>query len=129
MKNLARIKIGGVGGLLLVTAIYHASGYRGVSSRLVSSSLSSELATILGGLWLFFSWHLLVVGLAVVWAAVSGAARWRPVLLFLGLVAIGDFLWVLRMAGWFPGTVLLLLAGLGLLVGGSMWPRDRAGPG
>lgn len=116
-----RAKVGGSGLLLLVTGAYHASGSRALGAELAASSLSAELTAALGALWLFFSWHLLVIGLGAVMAALSGAGWLRPVLLFGGAVTIGDFLWVLSLAGWFPGTVLLLLAGFGLLVGGYAW--------
>ncbi len=122
---MLRAKVAGSGLLLLVTAALHASGYRQLGARLASASVPPELAEALTGTWLFFSWHLLVLGVAALWAAISGAGWLRPVLLFCGVVAIGDFLWVLSVAGWFPGTVLLLLAGLGLLVGGYLWRQAR----
>lgn len=121
MDRLLRLKVAGSGALLLATAAYHAFGYRQFGGRLASYSVPSELVAAAGALWLFFSWHLAVIGLAALAAAVSGAGWLRPVVLFCGVVAMGDFLWVLSLAGWFPGTVLLLLAALGLLVGGYMW--------
>ncbi len=127
MDGLLRAKVAGSGMLLLVTAGYHATGYRGIAGQLAASGLPPELAAGLGGLWLFFSWHLAAVGLAALGAAVGGKAWLRPVILFCGLVALVDFLWVLSFAGWFPGTLLLLLAALGLLIGGSLW-RGDAGP-
>lgn len=121
MSRLLRAKVAGSGALLLVTAAYHATGYRSIAGQLDGSALPPELAAALGGLWLFFSWHLAAVGLAALGAAVSGSPWLRPVVLFCGLVALVDLLWVLGLAGWFPGTLLLLLAALGLLVGGFLW--------
>ncbi len=118
-----RAKVGGSGGLLLATAALHASGYRGVMSHLESGSLPAELVTVMGGLWIFFSWHLAALGVAALLAAISGAACLRPAILFCGGVALLDFLFVFRLTGWFPGTILMLLAALGLLVGGYLWKR------
>ncbi len=122
--GMVRAKVAGSGVLLLATAALHGTGYRSVASHFEDASLPAELVTVMGGLWIFFSWHLAVVGVAALLAALSGAAWLRPAVLFCGVVALLDFLFVFRLTGWFPGTILMLLAALGLLVGAWLWKRE-----
>ncbi len=116
-----RAKVGGAGGLLLATAALHATGYRSVMSHVEGGSLPPELVAVVGGLWMFFSWHLFAVGVAAVLAAIVGSTWLRPAILFCAVVTLIDFWLLFRVTGWFPGTILILLAGLGLLVGGWYW--------
>lgn len=132
-KSLAQTKrtsriIAAVGGiLLLIIAVYHGSGVQWFDSMLSSSSLSPDLVRALNGLWLFFSWHMLVLCVPPIWAAAVGRSWFRPVLLFCGAVTLGDFIWVLWLAGWFPGTVILVVAALCLLTSGYFWEPPRRG--
>lgn len=119
--RMVRAKVAGSGVLLLATAALHGTGYPTIASKIAGSSLPAELVTVMGGLWVFFSWHLAVVGIAAIFAAVAGSVWLRPALFFCGAVALIDFLFVFRLTGWFPGTVLMLLAALGLLVGAYLW--------
>ncbi len=111
------------GALLVTTAIYHGSGFDGLASMLRTSSLEPQFVPAISGLWLFFSWHLLVLSAPPIWAAVTGRPWYRPVLLFCGVVALGDFSAVLWAAGWFPGTVILLVIVFCFLVSGYFWER------
>ena len=107
-----------IGGfLLLVTAAYHGSGILEIASELEALSLPEPLVKALSGLWIFFSWHLVVVAAAALLVSfrAPGWARWP--LLFCGVVAFGDFLLVLKVSGWFAGTLLLSVAAACLLVG------------
>ena len=56
-----RIAAAVAGVLLLTIAVYHGSGFQGFSSMLHGSSLNPEFVQIGGGLWLFFSWHMLIL--------------------------------------------------------------------
>lgn len=125
MSRLSRLLAAIGGGILVATALYHGLGYPQFSSGLMSSSLESSLARALASLWLFFSWHLFVVGVPPVWASARAAAQARPVLVFCGVVALGDFVWVLAVAGFFLGTALLFLAALCLLASAALWHQFR----
>ena len=60
-------------------------------------------------LWLFFSWHLVAIAVPLLLAAVTNPRWFFPVSIFCGLVAMGDFFWGYQVAGWFPGSFILLL--------------------
>ena len=126
MPQMLRAKVAGSGALLLIAAGLHGADLQRVTEAV--AALPPDLAAMTRGLWLFFSWHLAVLGLAALAGAGSGWPMLRSVLFFCGLVAAGDFLWVFALTGWGVDTVLMLLAALGLLVGGAFWrpPREPA---
>ncbi|MDX1501000.1 MAG: hypothetical protein R3325_01470, partial [Thermoanaerobaculia bacterium] len=89
VPQMVRAKVAGSGALLLIIAAYHGSGYSRVAEA--AASLPENLAAMTGGLWLFFSWHLTVLGVAALLTAVVGRVWARPVLLFCAFVTAGDF--------------------------------------
>lgn len=105
--------LAGVGGaILILTATYHGMGYSGIKHFLEQSSVENEWALVLAGLWVFVSWHWVVIAAPPVWLAIRPHRQLWPAVAFCGVVAFADFIWVLLLAGFFAGTGLLLLASL-----------------
>lgn len=116
--------LAGVAALVLfATAAFHGSGYSGVSESIAASSASSGLKEIVPGLWLFFSWHLSALGLGALWATLRGSSTMRALVWFGAAVVAVDTLFVLKLAGFFAGTVLLALATACLVVAAVQWER------
>jgi hypothetical protein len=116
--------------ILVATAAFHATGYSSVARQVASSSLSPFFKRALPPIWLFFSWHLVAIALAVSAASFSRlAAVARPILLAAAVVVAVDFLWVLSIAGLFAGTILLLTASACLFAAGWLHaPGDSRSP-
>lgn len=110
--------------VLVATAVFHGSGYSGVSESIGGSSASSFLKGVVPGLWLFFSWHLAALGLGALWAALRGGASMRALVWFAAAVVAVDTLWLLKLAGLFAGTALLALAAACLVTAALRWKGD-----
>ncbi|MDJ0656138.1 MAG: hypothetical protein QNJ40_18390 [Xanthomonadales bacterium] len=78
--------------------------------------MSAFFAQALPVIWLFFSWHLIVLSIPLLWASIAKPAWFLQAAFFCGLVALGDFFWVYSVTGWFPGTVLLSIVVASLAV-------------
>ena len=109
-KQLSRALIALAAVTLLVTAAIHATGYRAVAAAVSTSAVSPFFRHVLPGVWLFFSWHLVALGLGLVLVAFVGSAQMKPLLWFISVVVLVDTLFVLAIAGVFPGTILLGVA-------------------
>lgn len=116
MHKFPRALAGLSGILLLATAYLHSTGTNDVRRVLSDAEVQGFFAEALPVIWLFFSWHLVAIAVPMLWAAITNPGWFLPALVFCGLVALGDFLWVYSVAGWFPGTVILLLVFVALLV-------------
>ena len=115
MLTLARV-LGGLSGLLLLlTAYFHSTGIDGVRAAVEKAQMTGFFAEAFPVLWLFFSWHLMVIAMPLLWAAIKSPSWFFQACIFCGLVALGDFFWVFSLAGWFPGTIILLSV-VGLLL-------------
>ncbi len=101
---------------LLVDAYLHSTETGAIREALAGAEIPEFFAQALPMIWLFFSWHLVVFALPLLWAAISNPTWFLPASIFCGVVALGDFFWVYSVAGWFPGTAILLLvvAALGI---------------
>ena len=110
--------------LLLVTAYYHSTGLESVVQAVESVSLPPFLSQAIPGLWVFFSWHLTVLAVPLLWAATQVPSWFLPATVFCGVVVLGDFVLIYRIAGWFPGTGLLLFTAICLLTVSIMLKRD-----
>lgn len=110
--------------ILVVTAVFHATGYSSLIDEVGKSSLSSFFRQSLPGIWLFFSWHLLAVACALGWAALFGFGPARPLLIFLSVLVGVDTLFVFSIAGVFAGTVLLALAALCTIIATTLWHQN-----
>lgn len=96
--------------LLLIVAYLHTLGLPGVRKALAEGQIEGFFGAALPVIWLFFSWHLLVMAVLLLWAALTRPIWFLPAMIFAGAVTLGDFLWVYSVAGWFPGTIGLALA-------------------
>jgi len=96
--------------LLLVDAYLHSTGTYRVKEVLNTTQIPEFFAQAFPILWLFFSWHLVVIAVPLLWASITSPRWFLPASAFCGVVVLGDFFWVYSVAGWFPGTVVLLLA-------------------
>jgi hypothetical protein len=95
--------------LLMVVSAYHLTGIVNVAEVLGESEISENWKNTFSGLWLFFGYHLAVIALFALTAAVL-KRNWLPaVTTFCAVATLCDFIWVYLLAGWFPGTYLLLL--------------------
>ena len=94
---------------LLATAYLHSTGTNDVRKTLSEAAVQGFFADALPIIWLFFSWHLVAMAVPMLWAAVTNPRWFLPASIFCGTVALGDFFWVYSVAGWFPGSILLLL--------------------
>jgi len=126
MKKLPTI-LAALGSIvLLATAAFHATGYGFVAREITSSSVAPFVKSAVPTLWLFLSWHLVAVALAVLAGLLAAQPTTRGVLLGCSLVTLIDFGWVFSIAGFFAGSALLLFAALCLLAGGALLPRGHA---
>jgi hypothetical protein len=120
------LMLGSAGGILIVTAALHASGYRPLAEQLAASSIQPAWLGGIRGLWFVFSFHLVVLGVLFITGAARPAWIAKPILCIAGLVPIIDTVVLAMYVGLFVGTVLLALTAL--LVFGSVILRPwRAG--
>lgn len=97
--------------LLLVTALFHGTGYVEISDAVSESNASAFLKRAVPGVWLHFSLHLVALvafGILALFAA-HGA---RSLLALLALAAAADAALVFSFAGFFAGVALLVAAAL-----------------
>ena len=97
--------------LLLVTALFHATGYSEVRDALSESNVSTFLKGALPGVWLHFSMHLAVLVAFGIVALLSAQAV-RSLLALLALAVAVDAALVFSVAGFFAGVALLGAAAL-----------------
>jgi hypothetical protein len=107
VTTLARFLTGICGVLLLIVAYLHSLGFEDLNATLASSGVSGFFAEALPMQWLFFSWHLSVIAVLLIWVALSSPKWSLPAAIFCTAITFGDFLWVFSVAGWFPGTMIL----------------------
>ena len=108
MSRSARI-LGVLGSvLLLVTAIFHGTGYAGVSEAIATSDASVFLKRAVPGLWAHFSLHLVVLAAFGVLASFAPGMRTLNVVLAVAVAA--DAAVVFALAGFFAGVALLTAA-------------------
>ena len=110
--------------LLLATSYFHSTGLAGLEDALSNTSLPTFLIEGIPILWLFFSWHLFVVAVPLLWLAVRLPSWSLPIALFCGVVVLGDFIWVFSVAGWFPGTIALAVVAASILLASILLSRD-----
>jgi hypothetical protein len=106
---ITRILVGVSGLLLLVTAYYHSTGLPDLEKAIAAASLPEFFSAAIPVQWLFFSWHLTVLSVPLIWSALFNSGWLLTASVVCGLVLLGDFFWVFSATGWFPGTVVLLL--------------------
>ena len=124
LKGIARVTLGICSVLLLATSYFHSTGLAGLEDALSKTSLPEFLIEGIPILWLFFSWHLFVVAVPLLWLAVRPPSWSLPIALFCGVVVLGDFIWVFSVAGWFPGTIVLAVVAASILLASFLLNRD-----
>jgi hypothetical protein len=102
--------------ILAATALFHATGYRGLVGAL-SSAPGGFYSSAVPALWLISAVH---------WLAFAGLAWFcrPPVRGAIGALALADALLIGAYLGGFPGA--WLLAAAGLLIIASAWKDRRA---
>ena len=93
--------------LLIATAYLHSTGTEGVRELLAANNITGFFGEALPVIWLFFSWHLVILATPLVWASITNPHWFFPASAFCSVIVIGDFFWVYSIAGWFPGTIIL----------------------
>ncbi len=110
--------------LLLLTAAAHAGGFSAARDEVADPPVDQFIHDVLPGLWLFFSWHLVVVAAAVLWVTWRRRLDGRTMIVFTAAATIGAALWVGFLAGWlFPGTWLIVVAAGCLVAAAARWPN------
>lgn len=112
--------------LLLVTAIFHGTGYSGVSDAISASNASAFLKRAVPGLWAHFSIHLAVLAAFGVLVSFSAHGA-RSLVALLALAVAADAALVFSLAGFFAGVALLVAAALCFALA-AVQPRPRSGP-
>jgi len=107
---------------MIITAGFHALGYRPVVEQLVASSVAVPWQACIRGLWLVYSLHLIVVGCLFLVAGIRPCRVSTPVLLLVGLVPGFDTAMLFGFLGVFVGTIGLGLATVLLYVGAALRP-------
>jgi hypothetical protein len=98
--------------VLFGTAALHGTGYRPISDMLAASGMSPMWASGLRMLWLDFSFHLILVGVFYLVAALNSAVAGRPALFVVSLLPAVDTVLLYATIGVFPGSLLLTFATL-----------------
>ena len=129
MKRFAAFLVICGAAILVATAAFHASGYEFVASEIEASSVAPFVKRAVPTIWLFFSWHLVAIASGAVGALLAVRHAAKPILIACSVVTAVDFIWVYSIAGFFVGTLLLLLGSLCFLSGGWLLPgaATRAG--
>jgi hypothetical protein len=109
--------------LLAATAAFHATGYRAVADAVAASAMSPFFRTVLPGIWVFFSWHLVALAFGLAWAALRASSSARPLVVFIAVVLCADTLFVVSLAGLFAGTALMGAAAACVVMAALRWPR------
>ncbi len=98
--------------LLLITALFHGTGFSDVRDAISESTASGFLMRAVPGLWLHFSIHLVALAAFGILAMFSLAHGARRLVALLALVVAADAGLVLSLAGFFAGVALLVAAAL-----------------
>ena len=96
--------------ILLAVSALHMTGSTMVVTAVEGASFSEFLTGALPVVWWHFSWHLFLIALPLLWAALKTPSWFLSATLFICIIVITDFLWVFSIAGWFPGTIMLAMA-------------------
>ena len=114
----SRWTVGSAGVVMIVTAGFHAAGYRPLVEQLAASNIQAAWLAGVKGLWLVFSLHLVIVGSLFLLAGIRPGCVGKTVLLIAGLVPVGDAIVLFSFVGIFcryggPGSrrALALLGG------------------
>ena len=109
MTRAAKILCAIACAILLVTAVFHGTGYAQVSHVVGESNAPVFFKNTLPGLWLHFSIHLVILVAFGILALLS-AVRARSLLAILALAVAADAALVFSFAGFFAGVALLAAA-------------------
>ena len=120
-SNAPRLLTSFAASVLVLTAAFHATGYGALSESVATSAISPFFQKALPGIWLFFSWHLVALAVGLAWASLRGGGSARPLVTFIAVLACGDTLFVLSVAGIFAGTLLLAGAAICLVIASVRW--------
>lgn len=103
--------LAGLGAIVLLAIAYlHSTAYSEVQTILAQAGVEGFFGAALPVMWMFFSWHLVVIALPMLLGAITNPPWFLPAAIFCGTVVLVDFFWVYSITGWFPGTIGLLLA-------------------
>ncbi len=95
--------------LLLVTAVFHGTGYSAVTDAVFKSNHPAMLKAALPGMWLHFSIHLVVLSALALFASFSARGS-RGLLLLISVAVATDTILVWYYVGFFAGVALLVAA-------------------
>jgi len=112
---ISRILTSLVAILLLSGAYQNAFGIDGLMEAVELEPLPFYLKRELPGLVLHLTWHLSVLAVLLLWAAVRTPSWFQTATIFCGITLFGDFILVYNMSGWLSGTKLLLFTVICLL--------------
>jgi hypothetical protein len=107
--------------VLLLSALFHGSGYAKVTGAVAKSDAAPQLVAAFKALWLMFSFHLVV--LSAVFVVASRTAKAKRLVLLCTLIPASDTILLFHFAGVFIGTIALAVATLLFLAGGFLLPQ------
>jgi len=114
--------------VLVTTALFHSTGYPGVTAAVERGEVTGQLAKIVGPLWLFPSYHWIFAALVGAMAARFPGTISRVLLgLTAGLLA-ADAIVILASVGPFLGEALLAVAALLFAAAALLRKRTGADP-
>ena len=125
VNTTSRVSVGVAACVLVATAAFHGSGYPGAVAAAATPGVSPFFARAIPGIWLFFSWHLIGVAGALIWAAVRASRPARPLVVFCSVLVVADTVFVFTLAGMFAGTILLAIAAGLTVMAAVRWSDDR----
>jgi hypothetical protein len=109
--------------ILFVTALFHGSGYTMIARAMETSGTKPFIVAGVKGLWLAFSFHLIV--LAVVVLVVSRDSGAKQVIFLCALIPATDTVLLFHFVGVFVGTVSLAITTILLIAGALLFPDGR----
>ena len=122
MDRLGRIAARAGAVILLLTSAVHGTAFPDALAEVANPPVDQFMNDLLPGMWLFFSWHLAVLAMAVLWVSGRRGAESRTLLAFAVAVTAGDAVWIGSLAGWlFFGTLLIAAAAALLLNAMLRW--------
>ena len=110
--------------VLLLAAVLHANGYRGVSGMVQAGIADASVVSALKVVWL--SMFVSQVVLAVVVVAASTIADGKRIILLAAMIPLADTALLMHFVGIFIGTILLALATVLLVAGGLLLPHPSS---
>ena len=101
----------------------HLIGYKFLIPDLVKAGVDPAIVGAVKAVWLAFSVEFVVLSPVLVW--ISRRTGLRPLLLYLALIPVTDFILMYHFVGLFIGTYIVAAGSLLLVIGAWLLPRSE----